>query len=131
MNAEVDETVPPEEVMAIHNAGFRAVHAERIAKLRVTFAKQRSDDDRVRVCKAPHVANGMDVPRKFKDGHLLEKVLHEREDRMREEPEEGMSARQLPPEQRAYLSRPTRIHYLGPGGGFLALSRQLGLNDRH
>jgi hypothetical protein len=92
MNAQFDPTVRPEEVVAIHLAGFRAAHAERVGRARLTFEKQWKDDDRVRLQKAPHIPNGLERLRKRTDLHLVERVLKER---LRDQEDWAMDCLQL------------------------------------
>jgi hypothetical protein len=106
MNAQFDLTVLPEEVVAVHTAGFRAAHAARVGRMRSTFAKQRKDDDRVRLRKAPRIPNGLERPKKVTDRHLVEKVMQER---MRGQEEDV----QLSGEQLMLLRGMTRAHSFG------------------
>jgi hypothetical protein len=107
MNAEIDETVSPEQVMALHNSGFRVAHAARVGRMRHTFAKQWDDDDRVRVQKGPRVPTGLEQPHRIKDRHLVERVIEERQQ------PDGAARRALPREAGAFERGPARIHFFG------------------
>jgi hypothetical protein len=114
----LDETVSPEQVMALHNQGFLLAHARRVEAVQNAFDKQWTDTDRTRAMRYPRVPNHLVPLARPRDGHLLERILQEREAERLADPSADAQRRAaalrrdpLPLEDCAFARPPPRIYY--------------------
>jgi hypothetical protein len=80
INVKCDAECDPEEILGMHSFGFFVAHAKRRAMVQLNFDKQWNDDVRLRPRKYGKVKNKLDPVKRPKDGHILERVLHERDE---------------------------------------------------
>lgn len=124
INAKFDETVCPEEVVAVHNYGFIAAHTRRVRSVQNSFDKQWDDMSRVRGHISRRRIDALEPPRRVKDRCILERVALERNEAREESG--SQSARQtrrrrvfvsrrdpLPREDRACPNSARRLYYYG------------------
>jgi hypothetical protein len=79
LNAKLEESMSPDQLMALHNQGFLTAHARRVETVQNTFNKDWGDTDRTRSLRYPRVPNHLAPLARPKDGHHLERILRERE----------------------------------------------------
>lgn len=80
INAKLDESYFPEEIMAVHNYGYNQAHAQRVSLAQKQFDKQWNVEERLRLRSPRQLRDPLGPPRGRRDKHVLEKVLHEREE---------------------------------------------------
>jgi hypothetical protein len=119
IHAKFSEDTSPDDVMEIHCYGFHAAHARRRRRVQATFDKQWADEVRARPFVIQKVGSNLDPVRKPKDQHVLERVLHEREEEkmadrcLVELPPKPLDRRlPLPREEKAFERFPRPVYWL-------------------
>jgi hypothetical protein len=119
-SANANELAPPERIRATHNQGFLHAHRRRVNTIQDTFDKDWDDTARIRSLKSERIVTRVDPFPKQKDGHVLERVLHERNEEKWNAKAEPPGAQRLvnarnglPRETRAFERRRQPIFFFG------------------